>query len=151
MQTQGEQKAAAKIAATHVLSLDSIPVKNILKENSALRSVNLKEKIAKLKYSEILQFGQTVSDDPYRKLRRQTLANMIDMKVSMEPVDRMKVDQLLVTMEKIGKERKEKEQTREVEVGVIRVNVGRDNKPTIIQRQLYGKIRAMMPEQTVKV
>lgn len=111
----------------------------------------MKEKIAKLKYSEILQFGQTVSDDPYRKLRRQTLANMIDMKVSMEPVDRMKVDQLLVTMEKIGKERKEKEQTREVEVGVIRVNVGRDNKPTIIQRQLYGKIRAMMPEQTVKV
>ena len=101
----GQQKQTAKSLATHVLSLDSVPVKNILKENSVLRNVHLKERIVKLRYSPVLQIDAPSPADPYKKLRRQTLTSLVDSKVIApgDKVDTGRSDQLLLIIQSIAK------------------------------------------------
>lgn len=103
---QGQLKQAARASVVHTMSLDSVPVKNILKENSALRNVHLKERIVKLRYSPILQIGAAPTSDPYKKLRKQTLASLVDTKIYTpgDNVETGRSDQLLLSIQNIAKE-----------------------------------------------
>lgn len=101
----GQQKQAARSSVQHTLSIDSVPVKNILKENSVLRNVHLKERIVKLRYSPVLQIDNPATADPYKKLRRQTLASLVDSKIVVpgEKTDSGRTDQLLLSIQNIAK------------------------------------------------
>ncbi len=77
----GQQKQAAKSSTVQAINLDSVPVKNLLKENSALTNVHLKERVAKLRYSTVLQIDNPPPVDPYKKLRKQTLLSLVEAKL----------------------------------------------------------------------
>ncbi len=78
---QGQQKTVSRASSIHTLSLNSVPVKNILKENSALRNAHIKDKVAKLKFSEIMQFNSQAPADPFKNLRKQALASLVQSKI----------------------------------------------------------------------
>lgn len=101
---QGLQKAAVRSSVTTSMNMSSVPVKNILKENSALRNAHLKDQIVKLRYSQVMQIGNQQPTDPFKNLRRETLASLADCKIHgpNESVDSGRADQLLLSIQKIA-------------------------------------------------
>jgi hypothetical protein len=145
---QGQQRLATRSSTSQIMSLDSVPIKNILKENSALRNTYLKERIVKLRYSPVLQIGASTQSDPFKKLRRQTLLSLIDSKICApgEKIDTGRSDQLLLSMQSIAKEVKASDEVRLIEVGSVRLQSGHQTYPVKLDRMLYGQMRVMLPD-----
>lgn len=145
-------RTSLKQAGNLSYSLNSAPVLGLLKENSNLRNVDLKEKVSIIKFSDVMKLKKETPVDRKKPLRKQLLEAMVNIKI-ISPMDKhanntqLELQKLFLEIDKVKEEEESKKDVRLIEVGTVRVWGGvSEAAGNTISVLGYSEMRNILPD-----
>ena len=133
-------------------SLNNIPVQSLLKENSNLRNVDLREKVSRLKFSDVMRLNKNAPVDKHKAIRKQILSTIVELKI-ISPFDYAPNDsvsnlqKLYYDLERLNTESPAGRNTKLVEVGTVRLWAGANEAAgNNISVMGYSQLQNMLPD-----